>query len=877
MARIQPYRRRSSASFWLGLLLVLLMAGGGTIGLLFLLGVSLNPFAGVREDPFMVRIPINSRPIPAYMRVEREHLLNPSSGGLMYQRIPPAAVVGMSITGIADDGSHVESVIQSVRNASGQVMFVTEGGREVPQEQTIELGGAVMNVNAIIGRVVQRDKRAGLGFREDNFFPQGTPTGIAGATPLGMRAITLDASKLTGVHALNSGDRIDLMASVPAGELGAVQSQYQGRLPAAALVASSNGDRRADSAVEPVLLAQNAIVLKPVYVRQEVSTSASLTQGRRVQNIPKYEVALAVSPEDVLPLQSALDKSLAITCIAHSMQPDRGETPVAANHPEDIVVPVTVRPILAYDVVSREAFVNPGTRRVRFEPVSRQQIDRLDIVTSLDEALGAVARHDIPAGRYLRRADLMSGTLPERPATAPGERSITVGDRSTAVERDAPLHFVSERRDQVASLAQAEDAYPSPTAVGDRPALTRFIPPGRRALAVPWNLLYGAEHLQIEDRVDLLASYSLERQRGRRTIETQADASTLSSEYDEYSSRETDRTRDESLAGRGEPWFVASDAIVVGPVGFPAPSAALRAIGSASPADGRAATALSGPAILLAVDDRDVETMITALNTSDVLFSVAFRAQGLENAPDGYKRIAVAPVELPAWELFSNLNWKGLRRDIPTRLVRTDDPAVDDALDADRIGHFYGRVLNKTKRRFDFFTADDFLPEDARPGVAAGIAPGAVAVNVTGNQIARLGWFQEDDRVALMLAGDPELPANAVLHSTMAIGHGAQVVVQDARILRAASDTSEMVTLEVLTEDVAALEAALSWQNSGSRSLVAVARPRRDQNSVSNHPNASQSAALRDHTPYRDARKFETLIGRQRQVHIFEPPTRTQP
>jgi hypothetical protein len=225
MARIQPYRRRSSASFWLGLLLVLLMAGGGTIGLLFLLGVSLNPFAGVREDPFMVRIPINSRPIPAYMRVEREHLLNPSSGGLMYQRIPPAAVVGMSITGIADDGSHVESVIQSVRNASGQVMFVTEGGREVPQEQTIELGGAVMNVNAIIGRVVQRDKRAGLGFREDNFFPQGTPTGIAGATPLGMRAITLDASKLTGVHALNSGDRIDLMASVPAGELGAVQSQ----------------------------------------------------------------------------------------------------------------------------------------------------------------------------------------------------------------------------------------------------------------------------------------------------------------------------------------------------------------------------------------------------------------------------------------------------------------------------------------------------------------------------------------------------------------------------------------------------------------------------------------------------------------------------
>lgn len=872
MPRIQPYRRRSSASFWLGLLLVLLMAGGGVVGLLLLLGVSLNPFAGVREDPFMVRMPINSRPIPAYTRVEREHLLDPATGGLAYQRIPPEAVLGMSITGIADDGSHVECTVRAIRNASGEVVFVTADGHEVRQDQTLELGGVMMDVGDIIGRVVRQDARPGLGFHQGIFFPLGTPTGIAGATPPGMRAITLDASRLTGVHALNAGDRIDLMASVPAGELGSFQSQYESRLPAAALVASSSSDRQSDSAVEPVLLAQNAIVLKPVYVRQETTSSASLLQGRRMQNVPKYEVALAVAPEDVIPLQSALDKSLAITCVAHSMQPSRNEIPVATGPPEDNVVPVTVRPIYAYEVVTREAFVNPATRRIRMQPVSRQEIDRLDIVTSLDDALGAIARHDIPAGRYLRRSDLLAGTLPERPVSVSPDRSAATGDPG-----NSSFRFVAEHRAVRASQTQADDAYPAPTAVGDRPAITRFIPPGRRALAVPWNLLYGAEHLQIEDRVDLLASYALERQRGRRTVEARGDASTLSSEYDEYTSRETDRTRDESLAGRGEPWFVATDAIVVGPVGFPAPSAALRAIGSTSPTDGRGATALSGPAILLAVDDRDVETMITALNTSDVLFSVAFRAQGLENAPDGYKRIAVAPVELPAWELFSDLNWKGLRRDIPTRLVRVDDPTFDDALDADRIGQYFGRVLRRTKRRFDFFTAADFLPEGARPGVAAGIAPGAVAVNVTGNQIARLGWFQEDDRVALMLAGDPELPANAVLHSTMAIGHTAQVVVQDARIVRAASDTSEMVTLEVMAEDLAALEAALSWQNSGNRSLVAVARPRHAQNSFSGGSPAEQTAMLSDHRPYQDEAKFEALIGRQRQVHIFPAPNRKQP
>ena len=77
----------------------------------------------------------------------------------------------------------------------------------------------------------------------------------------------------------------------------------------------------------------------------------------------------------------------------------------------------------------------------------------------------------------------------------------------------------------------------------------------------------------------------------------------VAKEYDEYVSRGTDRTRDESLAERGEPWFIASDAIVIGPVGFPPPNAALRAIGySAKPTGDQ--TRVSGPAILLAIDPR---------------------------------------------------------------------------------------------------------------------------------------------------------------------------------------------------------------------------------------------------------------------------------
>jgi len=861
MRPIQPHHRRSSASLWLGLLLILLLAAGGVVGLLLLLGVNLNPFAVTREDPFMVRIPINSRPIPAYERVTREHLLNPATGGLMVQRVPPTSTVGMSIMGVTADGSHVESRVESVRNVNDQVVFVVTDGREVPHGQTIELGGALMNVNAILGRVVKKDKRPGMGFQEATFFPQGTPAGIAGATPSGMRAITLDATKLTGVHALNAGDQIDLMASIPVGELGSFQSQYNSRLPGAALVATASSDR-SNSATEPMLLAQGAVVLKPVYVRNEATTSSSLTQGKRIQNVPKYEVAIAVAPDDVIPLQSALNKGLEITCITHSMQLADSEQPPITTERSELLAPVTVRAIAAYDVVTRDAFVSPANRRVRLEPVSRQQADRLGIVLSIDAALGAIARHDIPAGSFVRSRDLLSGSLQEM-NSASDDRTATAGDLTPD---DGPIQFVAHQT----RVAMKQPSDGGASVVGDRPAITSFIPVGRFAFAVPWNLLYGAEHLQIDDRVDILASYQLERQRKRRDNEKRTDDSAVTSEYDEYVIRDTNRTLDESLGKRGEPWTIATDAIVVGPVGFPAPAPALRAIGDAQPALREGARSLSGPAILLAVDSRDVEALATALNTEDIVFSVAFRSQSEAETPAGFKRIAVAPVELSAFELFSDLNGKGLRREIATRLVRAADDNFRDAIAVEQISNYYGRVLKKRKLRFEHFTAADFLPSEVEPGVAAGIGGASVAVSVTTEQVSGLGRFEDNDRVALLSAGDLALPPNAVVHGTIALGTMASAVVQDARIVRSASDTSDVVTLEVAVHDVAALEAALA----GGR-LSAVARPRDTASRVVS--DETQSTIIPGHSPIQGAPRFEAIVGRQAEIHLFEAATERQP
>lgn len=247
---------------------------------------------------------------------------------------------------------------------------------------------------------------------------------------------------------MGAGDQIDLLASLPAeGALG----------PASAA--------KSEAVTEPQLLAQNAVVLKPVYVRSEASTSASLTQGQRIQNVPKYEVAIAVKPDDLIPLQRALNQSLSITCIAHSMKPSTASAtePVVADR-DTLMVPVTVHPVLAYNVVTREAFVSAATRTLKYEPLPREQVAKLDIITALDEALGAVAKHDIPAGRFLRRSDLLSGP-PEQ--TAPASQ-ISNHQSPDGAQRIAPdgHQFVTTTQ------PPATNSVPSATTVGDRSSVT---------------------------------------------------------------------------------------------------------------------------------------------------------------------------------------------------------------------------------------------------------------------------------------------------------------------------------------------------------------------------------------------------------------------
>lgn len=931
MRSYPPPRRRSGWTGWLvGGTLFTLLLGGGILATLWLFGVNLNPFAGeTAEDPFMVRIPINAQPIPAYSRVEREHLLLPSGGGIAFQRVPPDSTVGMSIVGVDAQGSHVEDRVAAVKNVDDQVVFVTGDGHEVRQARAIRLGGALLNLNEILGRVVKRDKRAGMGFQESTFFPPGTPEGLAGATPDGMRAVTLDATKLTGVHALNAGDRIDLMASLPLGEEQTVSISLPNQ--------SSNRDASRGGS-EPVLLAQDAMVLKPVYVRNEASTSSSLTQGTRVQNIPKYEVAIAVAADDVIPLQDALNRSLKITCITQSMKP-KGDAPAVTptSDPGMVTVPVTVRPIFAYNVVSRDAFVSPATRRVKTESLSRQQADRMGVITSLDNALGAITRHDVPAGRYLRHSDLLSGPPNEEPtdndttpldardvverrgfagqaaasngaphATPDGTRLVT----APTPETRSVSHRSEPRTDRQTLTMQAGGDTGGPTpqamAVGDRPALTRFIPPGRTAFAIPWNRLYGGEHLQIGDRIDLMASFSLRSERREKETETRPDGTVIVRESDSLSPRTTERTWDESFGFRGEPWFVASDAIVIAPLGFPAPASALRELGG-DLSRGRSSESgsdrnLDGPPVVVAVQDQDAEAVAAALVTDDALLTVALHPanDSLADPPRDKKRIVVTPQAVTPFEALGEDLWKGNRRRLPARWVPTDDPRFETAIELDQVHRYFGRVFAVAKAAGEPLTPDDFLSPDAEPGLAAAARTGHTLFAVADREIEGLENLRAGDRVTILRRGVVN-PAEGVEIFGVSTQRPIATVVTDARLTRASQ--AGQTVLELRNEDQARLQAALadSLTDEGagagagaSRShLVAVALPRERSDAASDAPNEAPNDDAHDDTvaatpptsedatsrepastipsydPLAGTRYTEVIIGGERKVYGF--------
>ncbi len=344
-------RRRSPWRTVLVAFVAIVIGGAGTVAALAWLRV-IDPakLAFWRSKPGIpagwIGIPISARPIPAHTAVTREYLLD-ASGTLQQNYVAPD---------------------------------------KVPK-------GIIIQLSKILDRVTAHDMPGIFYFKESDFLPPGTRPGIAGGTPEGKCAYTLEASKLKGADELQAGDHVDLLVSIPVDMPGAGRSN-SGRLgtnvvatPDVALLAKGSVPRQ---------LVRDGVVVTPMKARNVPTMSSSLTQGASVRNVPVREIVLAVEPREVALLAAAINLKYEITCVALSGRPaSPGAKHTQSETAGDRQVAMDIAP--GFDPMPRirymEVMIGPQRQFVLFNGPGNSPV-----VEPQDDGLGKASPGAAPAG-----------------------------------------------------------------------------------------------------------------------------------------------------------------------------------------------------------------------------------------------------------------------------------------------------------------------------------------------------------------------------------------------------------------------------------------------------------------------------------------------
>jgi Flp pilus assembly protein CpaB len=233
----------------------------------------------------LVAVPTPAGVIPAYTRIRRDHLWDRRNNRLAVIYLPPQAVTKEMLTNITD----------------------------------------------VLGRVLDHAKEPGYVFTESDFLPPGTREGIVGGIPAGKRAIRISADKVEGLYGLLSGDRFDIVATIPisAGRTGGQTFNFGGPYSQeVALQAQlSNWDKQATVRV----IVQSAVIVEPMATRGVPTVQTSLTDGAATRTRPVQEVVIAVEPHEVALLTEAMAVDATLTTIPRSGRPD---DPVDSTTPD---------------------------------------------------------------------------------------------------------------------------------------------------------------------------------------------------------------------------------------------------------------------------------------------------------------------------------------------------------------------------------------------------------------------------------------------------------------------------------------------------------------------------------------------------------------
>ena len=355
----------------------------------------------------------------------------------------------------------------------------------------------VVDVSEIIGRVLRSDKRPGFVFQKKDFLPEGSRSGIAGGIPEGKQGFFLQSDDVPGLRFLRKGDRFDLLANVQSTE-GAKQTEYGLLMGGVKVLAGKpiplNGVR---------ILVQDAQVIA-LTTNSSITTQGGLkwddaaAQGRNANSTGNERVAIAIDPEEAIPLTQALGDDLEIHMVTRSGQKPDADVPTDQLAGYVGIASNAIR-IEPFQAIQASDLSEPDSGQLRQYYFKSDELNP-DWILDPKQLIGRVVNREIEPGYLFSESDfLQPGTL------------ITSIKAYEAIEESAiiPADSGSDWTGRVAArdLAAGEtlkedDLFPA----GTSPGVTAAIPSDRLALEIEVDQVRGANQLARGDRFDLLCT-----------------------------------------------------------------------------------------------------------------------------------------------------------------------------------------------------------------------------------------------------------------------------------------------------------------------------------------------------------------------------------
>jgi Flp pilus assembly protein CpaB len=323
----------------------LVAGGGGIVGLLYATGyLSWGPstLATRREDRTgQIAYPALARPVTAYATLTRDDLLQPTTRELNVIWLP----------------------------------------------QTVTTPAMLRDLSLIVGRVLSRDKPAGMILTEADFLPKGTRPGLVAGIPAGQRALSVKAGAVAGLHLLKRGDRFDILSASPADEEAA---------PAEPQAAALQGGLEPQPLVLGALESRSGVRL---LVRAGQMIADGATAG---------ENTVAIQPEEVAPLTAALAANRQLFSVARSGRPD--ETHIDEDTGPDltgmVAIPASVAALPALTKLRPDHLADPASGLPKLFHFAPEKLDPAWL-REPKQLIGRVLAVDVGPGHLFTEGDFL--------------------------------------------------------------------------------------------------------------------------------------------------------------------------------------------------------------------------------------------------------------------------------------------------------------------------------------------------------------------------------------------------------------------------------------------------------------------------------------